>query len=80
MLDVLDWCTATTCAFEEPPVMKPRKHSLHRTVRQPVQKGSLQASSDAFIPAFKSLEETIAKRHLQAASWPQDLLVTTDFT
>ena len=64
---------------ERPPRMEPAVHSLHEDVRTLVMTGRLSKDSEAFLPAFKSLESTSAARLFDVSQFPQDLLVTVDF-
>ncbi|KAH0566189.1 hypothetical protein GP486_000421 [Trichoglossum hirsutum] len=64
---------------ERPPAMKPHEHTIHPDVRNFILHGTLNRSSDAFQPAFKSLRNTSAAKSLERDAWPEDLLVTSDF-
>ena len=64
---------------ERPPAMKPREHRLHEDVVCFATQGNVNRSSDAFQPAFETLEHTSASHLLEPGAWPEDLLVTTDF-
>lgn len=64
---------------ERPPPFKPATHYLHQDLVRMVERGSLDCSSSAFTPAFKTLRKTSASRRLDLTSWPNDLLVTVDF-
>lgn len=66
--------------IERPESYEPAKHMIHEDLRLFVSTGMFQANSGAFIPAFKSLGNTTAARHLRQDSFPHnDLLVTRDF-
>ena len=65
---------------ELPPAATPCKHRVHQDVRRLVTHGDFNSSSDAFQPAFGALSNTTASNCYEKNAWPDDLLVTTDFT
>jgi hypothetical protein len=66
--------------IERPESYEPAKHMIHEDLRLFVRTGMFQANSGAFMPAFKSLGNTTAARHLRLDSFPHDdLLVTRGF-
>lgn len=66
--------------IERTKLYEPAKHAIHEGLRHFVRTGSLNANSGAFVPAFKSLRDTTAARHLRLDGFPHnDLVVTKDF-
>lgn len=64
---------------ERSPPAKAAEHAIHPGLEYFVSTGELPAASSAFIPAFQTLRETTAAKHLNVDEFPKDLLVTRDF-
>lgn len=65
---------------ERPESYKPAKHAIHEGLQCFVHTGILNTNSRAFSPAFKSLRDTTAARHLRLDEFRQNnLVVTKDF-
>lgn len=64
---------------ERPPPAEAAEHSIHPDLEYFVSTGVLPAASPAFVPAFQSLRETTAAKHLNVDDFPSDILVTRDF-
>jgi hypothetical protein len=66
---------------ELPPASEPHIHAVHEDLKRFV-RGDIfyRSSPHAFRPAFKSLCDTSAIQGFETGAWPDDLLVTTDFT
>lgn len=64
---------------ERPPPAEAAEHAVHPDLRSFVSTGVLPAASPAFVPAFQSLRETTAAKHLDVDDFPRDILVTRDF-
>jgi hypothetical protein len=54
-------------------------HSLHPDLIEFVTTGDIKAWSSAFIPAFRSLNQSTAAECFDVSQFPPDLLVTADF-
>lgn len=66
--------------IQRPESYEPALHVIHEGLRHFVRTGSLNTNSGAFVPAFKSLRDTTAARHLRLEEFPHnDLVVTKDF-
>ncbi|EED21984.1 conserved hypothetical protein [Talaromyces stipitatus ATCC 10500] len=66
--------------IKRPESYEPAKHMIHEDLRLFIRTGSLDTDSSAFMPAFKSLSDTTAARHLGLSNYPQnDIIVTKDF-
>ena len=65
-------------SIERPPPAVPAKHSVHREVTLFVTHGEHPLSTDAAIPAFKSLDKTSICK-LNPGRWTKSLFVTQDF-
>lgn len=64
---------------ERPPPANAAEHAVHPDLECFVATGELPAASSAFIPAFQTLRETAAAKHLDVDEFPKDILVTRDF-
>lgn len=64
---------------ERPPPAEAAKHTVHPDLATFVLTGLIPAASTAFIPAFQTLQETTAAKHLNVDNFPKDILVTRDF-
>ncbi|KAL2840210.1 hypothetical protein BJY01DRAFT_250125 [Aspergillus pseudoustus] len=66
--------------IQRPGPLEAREHRLQRDVRRFVVKGILDASKGAFLPALTALKATSAAHYLNVAEFPNELLVTSDFS
>ncbi|KAF2120460.1 hypothetical protein BDV96DRAFT_485186 [Lophiotrema nucula] len=64
---------------ERPAPMEAEKHTIHLDVHTLIDNGHLTTDSEAFIPAFSSLQTTSAAQHFDVHQFPNDVLVTDDF-
>lgn len=65
---------------ERPAAAHPLRHRVHPDVEAFVRTGEIQTTNDAFRSAFAILSTTSASKYLDVDQFPQNLLVTTDFT
>lgn len=65
--------------IERPPRLIPRRHKVHYALWRLAQTGDLLLNEEAFRPAFQGLVSTSAAKLFEAAQFPADVLVTTDF-
>ena len=64
---------------QKPDEAKPKRHTIHPDLLSFVSTGMLKEDSDAYKPAFKTLESTSAASYLDVSQFPSDLFVTHDF-
>ncbi|RYP24740.1 hypothetical protein DL765_000286 [Monosporascus sp. GIB2] len=64
---------------ERPKPVEPKRHTIHRDVRELVRRGNLNLHGGGFLPAFRSFNRSTARRFANPEEFGQDLLVTTDF-
>jgi hypothetical protein len=65
---------------EKPAPARANPHYIHPDLKAFVSTGRLKRSSPAFIPAFQSLRNSTAAECFDVSQFPQDLLVTVDFS
>jgi hypothetical protein len=65
--------------IERPPRLTPRRHQVHHALWRLAQTGEVLLDEGAFRPAFLGLVSTSAAELFEAAQFPADVLVTTDF-
>jgi hypothetical protein len=65
---------------EKPAREKALQHSVHGDLIRFVTTGKLEKRSNAWLPAFKSLDSTTAAEWLDTSQFPSDLLVSKDFS
>ncbi|KAL4895588.1 hypothetical protein BDV59DRAFT_211254 [Aspergillus ambiguus] len=65
--------------IQRPPSANAQKHYLHPDLCSFVSTGVLDTSSRCFMPAFKTLRTTSARKYLDVAQFLSELLVTSDF-
>lgn len=64
--------------IQRPPTIEPRKHSVHRIVREFVRDGQLPTNKDGLKPVFECLHHTTAKK-LYIPLFETSLFATDDF-
>lgn len=64
---------------QKPDEAKPKRHTIHPDLLSFVSTGMLKNDSDAYKPAFTTLEDTSAASYLNVSQFPSDLCVTHDF-
>lgn len=58
----------------------PAVHYLHPDIEAYISRGVIDTSSEAYRPAFLSLQETIAAKHRAGISFPRNIMASRDFT
>lgn len=64
---------------QKPAEAKPERHTIHPDLLSFVSTGILKKDSDAYKPAFTTLESTSAASYLDVSQFPSELCVTHDF-
>jgi hypothetical protein len=62
------------------PLAKAHAHFIHPDLKTFISTGELKRDSPAFVPAFESLCNTTAAENFDVSQFPQDILVTADFS
>ena len=65
--------------LQRPRPATPANHQIHTDLRTFVSSGVLVPNSPAFLPAFDTLRNTSAAKHLDVSMFPKDVTVTADF-
>ncbi|KAK3077116.1 hypothetical protein LTS18_011173 [Coniosporium uncinatum] len=65
---------------EKPARAEALKHTVHKDLLRLVTRGKIVEHSEAFLPAFQTLQNTTAAEYLETSEFPGDLLVTGDFS
>ncbi|KLJ08813.1 hypothetical protein EMPG_15752 [Blastomyces silverae] len=65
--------------IQRPPPATAAEHRIHRDIEKFVSTGRLIEKSKAYTPAFETLRDTSAAKHIDVSQFPTGLLVSADF-